>query len=86
MLMLKHRVAGANMKEKPGRKPRTAKPTAKASAKRNGILDERIHHDIYNAIIDHKIPPGTALQESVTRHGFRREPNRHPQGSATAVA
>jgi DNA-binding GntR family transcriptional regulator len=70
MLMPKHRVAGADMKEKPGRKPRTAKPAAKASAKRNGVLDERIHRDIYNAIIDHKIPPGTALQESSLATAF----------------
>lgn len=52
------------------KKPTSPKPVTVASHKRNGILDARIHRDIYAAIIDHKIPPGTDLQESVLAAAF----------------
>lgn len=47
------------------------KPETSASAvRRNGNLDERIHRDIYSAIIGHKISPGTALQEDALAKVF----------------
>ena len=38
-------------------------PTPKKALKRNGQSDELIHGNLSAAIIDHRIPPGTALQE-----------------------
>ena len=55
------------MKPKKAAPPKSVKA---ASSKREGILDARIHRDIYAAIIDHKIPPGTALQESALAVAF----------------
>jgi DNA-binding GntR family transcriptional regulator len=44
---------------------RTAKP-----GKRNGNADELIHREMYAAIIDHRISPGTPLQEDALAAAF----------------
>ena len=56
------------------RQPKSADPIKsqhpKGAAKRNGQTDERIHREIYAAIIDHRISPGTALQEDALATAF----------------
>ena len=39
-------------------------------AKRAGVADERVHQDLYKAIIDHRIAPGTPLQEDALAKAF----------------
>lgn len=48
------------VKDGAGRKP----------AKRAGMSDERVHKDLYKAIIDHRIAPGTPLQEDALAQAF----------------
>lgn len=45
-------------------------PGAKTSGKRDGQLGESVHRDIYAAIIDHRISPGTALPEDALASAF----------------
>lgn len=51
-----------------GRSP-SSMTTAKA-ARRDGQASELIHEEISSAIIDHRIPPGTALQEDAIASAF----------------
>lgn len=49
--------------------------TAKAASgtarvKRNGQTDEHVYQDMYRAIIDHRIPPGTSLPEDALATAF----------------
>jgi hypothetical protein len=39
-------------------------------AKRAGVSDERVHQDLYKTIIDHRIAPGTRLQEDALAKAF----------------
>lgn len=39
-------------------------------AKRAGVSDERVHQNLYKAIIDHRIAPGTPLQEDALAQAF----------------
>jgi DNA-binding GntR family transcriptional regulator len=50
--------------------PATAPRRPAGAAKRSGKSDEAIHREIYGAIIDHRIPPGTALQEDALATAF----------------
>ena len=43
---------------------------ASATLKRAGKTDERVHRDLYAAIIDHRISPGTPLQEDALATAF----------------
>ena len=43
---------------------------AKSPQKRFGQTDKRVHHDLYAAIIDHSLSPGTALQEDALAKAF----------------
>ena len=47
---------------------RTRKGAVNPPQKRFGQTDKRVHRDLYAAIIDHSLSPGTALQEDVARH------------------
>ncbi|MGE0240034.1 MAG: GntR family transcriptional regulator [Parvibaculaceae bacterium] len=47
--------------------PRSA---AKPRQKRFGQTDKRVHRDLYAAIIDHSLSPGTALQEDALAQAF----------------
>lgn len=49
---------------------RTAKPRAEKPAKRAGTSDARVHQNLYRAIIDHRIAPGTPLQEDALAQAF----------------
>jgi len=42
----------------------------KPAAKRAGTSDERVHLDLYKAIIDHRIAPGMPLQEDALAQAF----------------
>ncbi len=42
----------------------------KSSNKRSGLRDEGIHLELSRAIVDHRIPPGTALQEDALSAAF----------------
>lgn len=43
---------------------------ATTALKRAGKTDERVHRELYAAIIDHRISPGTALQEDALATAF----------------
>jgi DNA-binding GntR family transcriptional regulator len=49
---------------------RTRKGAVKAPQKRFGQTDKRVHGDLYAAIIDHSLSPGTALQEDALARAF----------------
>ena len=49
---------------------RQAKSTAPQRTKRAGTSDERVHQNLYKAIIDHRIAPGTPLQEDALAQAF----------------
>lgn len=51
-------------------KPKARKTPAKPRQKRFGQTDKRVHHDLYAAIIDHSLSPGTALQEDALATAF----------------
>ena len=53
-------------------KPRPSKFGVKAKSrdKRSGLRDESIHLELSRAIVDHRIPPGTALQEDALSTAF----------------
>ena len=42
----------------------------KAKVRRNGQTDAHVYQEVYRAIIDHRIPPGTALQEDSLATAF----------------
>jgi DNA-binding GntR family transcriptional regulator len=54
------------------RKPKVTatRSAAKSPQKRFGQTDKRVHHDLYAAIIDHSLSPGTALQEDALAKAF----------------
>ena len=54
------------------KKPRPSKIGVKANSrgKRSGLRDESIHLELSRAIVDHRIPPGTALQEDALSTAF----------------
>ena len=58
------------MRRNTTQKKRAATKKQLQTKKRNGQLDERIHREIYSAIINHKISPGTALQEDSLATAF----------------
>lgn len=41
-----------------------------SGAERSGLTDKRVHEQLYAAIIDHRIPPGTALLEDSLAKAF----------------
>ena len=43
---------------------------SKTRVRRSGQTDEHIYQEMYRAIIDHRIPPGTALQEDLLTSAF----------------
>jgi DNA-binding GntR family transcriptional regulator len=45
-------------------------PTVGTRLKRDGQSDEKIYRDLFRAIIEHRIPPGTPLQESALTSTF----------------
>jgi DNA-binding GntR family transcriptional regulator len=45
-------------------------PRPRQAPKRSGTSDERVHQELYSAIIGHRIPPGTALQEDTLAKAF----------------
>jgi DNA-binding GntR family transcriptional regulator len=49
---------------------RTRKGAVKPPQKRFGQTDKRVHGDLYAAIIDHSLSPGTALQEDALARAF----------------
>jgi len=49
---------------------KAAEVSAQPRVKRAGISDERVHQNLYKAIIDHRIAPGTALQEDALARAF----------------
>ena len=49
--------------------PRAARP-AKKPVKRKGNSDQRVHDGLYQAIINHRISPGTPLQEDALAEAF----------------
>ena len=49
---------------------RTAKPRPRKAPKRAGTSDERVHQNLHKAIIDHRIAPGTPLQEDALAQAF----------------
>jgi DNA-binding GntR family transcriptional regulator len=53
-------------------KPKPSKIGVKANSrdKRSGLRDESIHIELSRAIVDHRIPPGTALQEDALSTAF----------------
>ena len=48
----------------------SSSPTGKPSTKRLGLSDERVHKELYAAIIDHRISPGTPLLEDALAGAF----------------
>jgi DNA-binding GntR family transcriptional regulator len=54
------------------RKPKAMarRSAAKSPQKRFGQTDKRVHRDLYAAIIDHSLSPGTALQEDALAKAF----------------
>jgi DNA-binding GntR family transcriptional regulator len=44
--------------------------TRRAAPRRNGAADERIHRELSDAIVDHRIPPGTSLPEDTLASAF----------------
>lgn len=44
--------------------------SGKTRVRRNGQTDEHVYQEMYRAIIDHRIPPGTALQEDSLASAF----------------
>jgi DNA-binding GntR family transcriptional regulator len=56
------------MDKKVNQKARSS--TAKKGRKRSGQSDEHVHREIYAAIIDHRIAPGTPLQEDALASAF----------------
>jgi len=53
-------------------KPRPSKIGVKVNSRGNrpGLRDESIHVELSRAIVDHRIPPGTALQEDALSSAF----------------
>jgi DNA-binding GntR family transcriptional regulator len=51
-------------------KPKLRKTPARTPQKRFGQTDKRVHRDLYAAIIDHSLSPGTALQEDALATAF----------------
>jgi DNA-binding GntR family transcriptional regulator len=49
---------------------KTVKTTKSRTPKRAGKSDERVHQKLYQAIIDHRIAPGTPLQEDALAKAF----------------
>ncbi len=49
---------------------KTAKPKKLKVAKRAGTSDARVHQNLHKAIIDHRIAPGTPLQEDALAQAF----------------
>jgi len=60
---------GLQVVRKPSR-PKMPAAGRKRSPKRNGDSDAVIHQNLYMAIIDHRIPPGTPLQEDSLASAF----------------
>jgi DNA-binding GntR family transcriptional regulator len=54
----------------PTKKTKTRPKAAKPRQKRFGETDKRIHRDLYAAIINHSLSPGTALQEDALATAF----------------
>lgn len=52
------------------KKTTNRKRAAKPRQKRFGETDKRVHRDLYAAIIDHSLSPGTALQEEELAQAF----------------
>jgi DNA-binding GntR family transcriptional regulator len=54
------------------RKPKAnaRRSATKSPQKRFGQTDKRVHRDLYTAIIDHSLSPGTALQEDALAKAF----------------
>ena len=48
----------------------SSSPNGKPSPKRLGLSDERVHKELYAAIIDHRISPGTPLLEDALSGAF----------------
>ncbi len=48
-----------------------AKKAKREGTKRSGLADERVHRELYAAIIGHSIPPGTALLEDSLANAFK---------------
>ena len=46
-----------------GKTRREPSASSGTAARRSGLTDQRVHEELYAAIIDHKIPPGTPLLE-----------------------
>jgi DNA-binding GntR family transcriptional regulator len=44
--------------------------TARSGVVRSGLTDQSVHRELYKAIIDHKVPPGTALLEDSLARAF----------------
>jgi DNA-binding GntR family transcriptional regulator len=51
-------------------KVRKASKSSASKAERSGLTDQRVHAQLYAAIIDHRIPPGTALLEDRLAKAF----------------
>jgi DNA-binding GntR family transcriptional regulator len=51
-------------------KAKAGRGAAKAHKKRFGQTDKRVHRDLYTAIINHSLSPGTALQEDALAKAF----------------
>src|SRR4051794_21857960 len=47
-----------------------ASPSAKRPVKRRGDSDQRVHDALYLAIINHRISPGSPLQEDALAEAF----------------
>lgn len=45
-------------------------PGTKAEPRRSGLADQRVHQQLYKAIIGHTIPPGTPLHEDKLSRAF----------------
>jgi DNA-binding GntR family transcriptional regulator len=58
------------MSRRPASTSKSPMGTARRPVKRDGKTDELIHREIYAAIINHQISPGTALQEDALASAF----------------
>jgi DNA-binding GntR family transcriptional regulator len=47
-----------------------AQGAGSARSRRTGVADERVHRELLDAIIDHRIPPGTPLPEDTLAGAF----------------
>ena len=61
---------GQNMRKATKPKPLKIGVKANSRGKRSGLRDESIHLELSKAIVDHRIPPGTALQEDALSTAF----------------